>query len=273
MHAIDLRWKPIYAYSAAQLVEASPAEVFSDLVNMADPGPRAGGSRTNAAWFELRGILIGGGTQLTAGDLRLYRHSGLDLAGDLADLSVGRALLPYKTVTIAASAIAAGAELVTNGDFALSTGWVTGPGWAIAAGKATHTAGQSGGKGRLSRTLAVTAGLQYIVALDVDSGDTVEVWVGNQRVLTSSGTGRQRAAFEAAATGTVDIAIVRASGTTATVIDNVLLKAQTPTRFHYVGPTLEGDNLGCGSNLQAGFLAAATMADTMMAMWVRRFSA
>ena len=66
--------------------------------------------------------------------------------------------------TDAANYVFAGPDKVITGDFASSTGWVVGTGWAIAAGIATHTAGDTD---PLSQLAAVTRDKIYLLKYDV----------------------------------------------------------------------------------------------------------
>ena len=66
--------------------------------------------------------------------------------------------------TDAANYVFAGADKVTSGNFAASTGWVVGTNWAIAAGIATHTAGNTD---TLSQIGLVIPGCEHVLTYDV----------------------------------------------------------------------------------------------------------
>ena len=55
----------------------------------------------------------------------------------------------------------AGAEIVTNGDFATDSDWSKGAGWTISGGKATHDS--TTGNRYLTQGGILTAGKQYVL--------------------------------------------------------------------------------------------------------------
>jgi hypothetical protein len=61
----------------------------------------------------------------------------------------------------------AGAEIVTNGDFATDSGWTKGGGWTISGGKATHDS--TTGNRYLTQGGILTAGKQYVLTFTISN--------------------------------------------------------------------------------------------------------
>jgi hypothetical protein len=105
----------------------------------------------------------------------------------------------------------AGAELVTNGDFASDSNWTKGSGWTISGGKANHDS--TGGNQYFTQTGVITAGKQYVLTFTISNytSGTLRIYVaaapiditeGNQtytiHFTASSGAEAQ---FQSATTG------------------------------------------------------------------------
>jgi len=159
----------------------------------------------------------------------------LAAVGDIVGvLAIGKALsdaekqlaLDYHAARGAAGWLTAGAEMLTNGDFASDTVWTKGTGWTIAAGVATKVAGVAS---VLAQAVAPTA----LVAYQLDF--TVTRTAGTVTPRFTGGTTVSGAAISAS--GTYRQLLVAASGNTAVdfsadttfagTIDNVSLKPLT----------------------------------------------
>lgn len=110
-----------------------------------------------------------------------------------------------------------GAELVTNGDFASTTGWTLGAGWAITGGQAVLTANT----GSLSTDIAVTSGVKYQVSWTEVSGTAA--WFITAGTVPQVRTDSTSATFIANYTGTITLAIKPDVSRTCT-IDNFSVK-------------------------------------------------
>jgi hypothetical protein len=71
----------------------------------------------------------------------------------------------------------AGAELVTNGDFASDSNWTKGSGWTISGGKANHDS--TGGNQYFTQTGVITAGKQYVLSFTISNytSGTLRIYV------------------------------------------------------------------------------------------------
>jgi hypothetical protein len=156
----------------------------------------------------------------------------LAAVGDIVGvLAIGKALsdaekqlaLDYHAARGAAGWLTAGAEMLTNGDFASDTVWTKGTGWTIAAGVATKVAG-------VASVLAQAVAPTSLVAYQLDF--TVTRTAGTVTPRFTGGTTVSGAAVSAS--GTYRQLLVAASGNTAVdfsadttfagTIDNVSLK-------------------------------------------------
>jgi hypothetical protein len=146
-----------------------------------------------------------------------------------------------------------GAELVTNGDFSVGTGWNLGPGWSIAAGKAIHAAGTAA---YLSQSVAVSDGMEVWIEYTVSgrtagsitprlTGGSADV-VGTSR--SADGTYVER--FTVANGST--LIVLGASATFDGSIDNVTLKVPprrgTFGRLVFLGAANDVSFLKCELN-------------------------
>lgn len=185
----------------------------------------------SGTWRETVTIGAGGtidigptGTPSTAGAIRAVGDIvGIEVIGRiLSDAEVSQAVA-YWRARGALGLLTAGAEMLTNGDFASDTVWTKGTGWTIAAGVATKVSGVAS---VLAQAVAPTA----LVAYQLDF--TVTRTAGTVTPRFTGGTTVSGAAVSAS--GTYRQLLVAASGNTAVdfsadttfagTIDNVSLK-------------------------------------------------
>lgn len=156
----------------------------------------------------------------------------LAAVGDIVGvLAIGKALsdaekqlaLDYHAARGAAGWLTAGAEMLTNGDFASDTVWTKGTDWTIAAGVATKVAGVAS---VLAQAVAPTALVAYQLDFTVTrtAGTVTPRFTGGTTVsgaaVSASGTYRQ---LLVAASGNTAVDF-SADATFAGTIDNVSLK-------------------------------------------------
>ena len=112
---------------------------------------------------------------------------GLDVNG-----TFGVSDLPFNSssVSVLVANETIGAELITNGDFNVNTGWNAGSGWTIANGKAS---GDNASSSALTQSIAVASGGVYKVSLEVSgyaSGSLQPQFGGSQVIASISANGK-----------------------------------------------------------------------------------
>ena len=112
---------------------------------------------------------------------------GLDVNG-----TFGVSDLPFNSssVSVLVANETIGAELITNGDFNVNTGWNAGSGWTIANGKAS---GDNASSSALTQSIAVASGGVYKVSLEISgyaSGSLQPQFGGSQVIASISANGK-----------------------------------------------------------------------------------
>jgi hypothetical protein len=165
-----------------------------------------------------------------------------------------------------------GGELVTNGDFAVDSGWLKGTGWTISGGIATHSPGAGSD---ITQSGVLVAGATYIVSFEVVSVRAATILyvnsnTGYQIVEEVISTGIKTAIFTAPSTGNMGI---RIGGQGDVDIDNISVKLAIPDRSFnnkalIVNGTLTRTQVAGGGNLvwyggwsAANYLSAGYDAD------------
>jgi hypothetical protein len=126
----------------------------------------------------------------------------------------------------------AGAEIVTNGDFATDSGWTKGAGWTISGGKATHDS--TTGNRYLTQGGILTAGKQYVLTFTISNytSGTLRIYGGTtQPVDITEGNATYTIPFIAAAGGDVNFQS-SVSGAFIGSIDNVSCKLAEQDRSY-----------------------------------------
>ncbi len=149
-------------------------------------------------------------------------------------------------------------ELVTNGDFSSSVGWLSGAGWSIAAGAATATAGTGSD---LSTNVVCALGAWHLLTVSVTraAGSLQPKHGGTAIGSAISATGLYRLPFFAL--GGADTVVFSKDASFSGTVDNVSLKVLTtaeavtgaPTQVGSMFVTAERILVACGSNLDGAF--------------------
>lgn len=124
-----------------------------------------------------------------------------------------------------------GAELVTNGNFAVDSDWTKGAGWTIGSGIATYTTGSTPATAILSQAIASTVGAMYRVTVDMavnDSLGTISVTLGDTIAGVMTNPGSYTFYVTPKCTGNIDFYVY-----------NVLTSSTAPT----TSPTMSIDNV------------------------------
>lgn len=148
-----------------------------------------------------------------------------------------------------------GIDLLTNGDFSSSTGWVLGDSWTISGGKASHASGT--GTSNLTKVV-LTAGKAYKITYTIDSISGGAIWSYYGAVTpethTTPGTYSDYIVSMSAVGG------LRCNATTVCVIDNITIEEVTcfPSTTE---PAILDANSGTGTITIAGTDAACASFD------------
>ncbi len=136
----------------------------------------------------------------------------------------------------------AGAELITNGDFATDSGWTKGGGWTISGGKATHDS--TTGNRYLNQGGILTAGKQYVLTFTISNytSGTLRIYGSTtQPIDITEGNATYTIPFIATGDGDVNFQS-SVSGAFIGSIDNVSCKLAEQDRSEY-GKGLPGKGL------------------------------
>jgi len=132
------------------------------------------------------------GTEVTAdGTYTQYIQAGggvgeypFDQAGVLCFWGQGVEGATFTVDDVSCKKFSLGPDLVTNGDFAASTGWTLNTGWAIAAGKLSHSAGSTLTAEQAFPYIELVVGALYEVTVTVNGNES-----GGIVIALGTGTG------------------------------------------------------------------------------------
>lgn len=233
-------------------------DLMDDYLTVTTPAAQTGDVMVfgrKGSWLET-GVAYGSGaavaigpttmTGLPAGLLQAVQGPVSDISGGLVGvLAIGRTLtaaertaaLNYYKARGAAGLLAAGAELVANGDFSDgAAGWsLSGAGVAVTGGKLTGVTNADSNAFAYFEA-GVVAGNAYLLEWDVDAtSDITTIYINNpsytpaQSPQFSVALGRRRHVFIATSTGAAGFLVVGASGSSTGTFDNFSLKPLTVT--------------------------------------------
>ena len=141
--------------------------------------------------------------------------------------TLGVSDLPFNTdsVSVLVAKETLGAELITNGNFSVNTGWGVGSGWTISGGKASVDTASTVG---LTQSISVVSGNVYKVSVEISnytSGSLQPQFGGSQVIASINANGKY--VYTVTSTVTNTVFYLYAVGDAEFSVDNVSIKQVT----------------------------------------------